>query len=155
MTTRTYTGPSTSRAIRFSALAEWLAQFRGQTIDAANLERLDGRALAVRAFDSSRVTGLIELDEPRELALRRLRPSGVATHQRPVSQRVAADIFAEGVVGFAWWSTLEASWQNVTLFAERALPRLAVADRPPPVRLDDPTVREAAAAVGVRVRRAS
>ena len=152
MTTRTDTGPSTWHAIGSSALAEWLAQFRGQMIDAADLERLDQRVLALCAFDSSSLNGVIELDVPRELARRRLRPSGVATHQRPVTQRVAADIFAEGVVGFAWWSTLEASWQNVTLFAERALPRLAVVDRPQPVSLEDPAVRDAAAAVGVRVK---
>ena len=88
---------------------------------------------------------------PRELARRRLRPSRVATGDRTVTQRVAVDLFEEGIPGFAWWSTIEASWSNVTLFAERAVPSLRVDGDPEPLTLRSPSVREAADAVGIRL----
>jgi hypothetical protein len=62
---------------------------------------------------------------------------------------VAGDLFAEGVPGFGWWSTLEASWPNVTLFAERVVNVIHVADGPREIAIEDPVVRVAAAAIGV------
>jgi hypothetical protein len=132
-----------------STIAEWLAAFRGQGLNEEDFSRTDGRSWAVVGFDEGRLGDLPDLDDPAELDRRRLRPSGVATHRRPVTQRLAADLFAEGAVGFSWWSTLEASWSNVTLFAERALPLLAVAEAPRRMTIDEPLVRAAAAAVGV------
>jgi hypothetical protein len=68
-----------------------------------------------------------------------------------MTQAIAGQLFAEGVAGFAWWSTLEASWPNVTLFAERALGTLAVVDGPREIGSADPVVRAAAAAIGVNL----
>jgi len=132
-----------------SAIAEWLAAFRGQVLTEQDLRRTDGRTLALVGFDDGRLTDLPDLDEPAELARRRLRPSGVATGRRPVTQRLAASIYDEGAAGFAWWSTLEASWSNVTLFAERALPLLTVTQSPSRIEIDDQLVRSAAGSVGV------
>jgi hypothetical protein len=132
-----------------SAVAEWLAAFRGQTLAATDLARSDGRRWALASIDDGRLPPLPDLDEPAELARRDLRPSGVATHRRAVTQRLAAALYAEGVAGFGWWSTLEAAWPNVTLFAERALPRLANAEPPRALTIDDPLVIEAAGSVGV------
>jgi hypothetical protein len=132
-----------------SAVAEWLAAFRGQSLEAQDLARTDGRQLALASFDDSRLTPLPDLDEPAELARRDLRPSGVATHRRAVTQRLAAALYAEGVAGFGWWSTLEAAWPNVTLFAERALSHLRLAEPPRALTIDDPLVIEAASSVGV------
>ena len=134
-----------------SPVAEWLAAFRGQTLAAEDFSRTDGRTWALARFDDGELPPLPDLDEPSELTRRRLRPSGVATHRRPVTQRLAADMHAEGVAGFAWWSTLEAAWSNVTLFAERALPLLAIAGSPRELAVEDPLVAQAAAAVGVRL----
>lgn len=134
-----------------SPIAEWLARFRGQTVESSDLVRVDGRRLAVVGFADLAPDEAIELDEPRELAARGLRPSGVATYQRTVTQRLAADLYAEELSGFAWWSTLEASWSNMTLFAERSLSRLTIDRAPRPLTIDDPDLREAAKAVGVRI----
>ncbi|MGH2696957.1 MAG: hypothetical protein ACRDIW_08200, partial [Actinomycetota bacterium] len=57
--------------------------------------------------------------------------------------------YEEGVAGFEWWSTIEASWINVTLFDDRVAGRLTVVGEPEPLTLDHPAVREAAEAVGV------
>ena len=134
-----------------SPVAEWLAAFRGQALTSADFSRTDGRTWALASFDDAQLPALPDLDEPAELARRRLRPSGVATHRRPVTQRLAAEIHAEGVAGFAWWSTLEAAWSNVTLFAERALPLITLAAPPRRLAIEDPLVARAAAAVGVRL----
>jgi hypothetical protein len=109
--------------------------------------------LALVAFEDDRLGDLADLDEPAELEKRRLRPSGVATHARHVTQQLASSLFEEGLAGFGWWSTLEAAWPNVTLFAERTLDRLAVAGEPRPLTIDDPVVAAAASAVGVQLAR--
>lgn len=134
-----------------SPLAEWLAAFRGQGLEATDLQRTDGRRWALASFDDSALGALPDLDEPAQLLQRDLRPSQVATHRRPVTQHLAASLFAEGLPGFCWWSTLESSWSNVTLFAERALPSLRLAGQPREVSIGDPLLIAAATAVGVRI----
>jgi len=139
--------------IEVSAVAEWLAAFRGQELSAADFDRTDGRLLALVAFEDDRLGDLADLDEPTELDKRSLRPSGVATHARPITQQLAGSLFEEGLAGFGWWSTLEAAWPNVTLFAERTLDRLVVAAEPRPLTIEDPVVAAAASAVGVQLAR--
>jgi hypothetical protein len=34
---------------------------------------------------------------------------------------MAARVFAAGASGISWWSTLDSTWTNVTLFAERTI----------------------------------
>jgi hypothetical protein len=109
----------------------------------------EGSPIALAAIDPSGIPGLLDLDDPRNLVSRRLRPSGVATRDREVTQPVALAIYEDGLDGFEWWSTIEASWINVTLFAERVAGRLSLAGEPEPLTVDHPAVREAADAVGV------
>lgn len=135
--------------IEVSAVAEWLAGFRGQTLMSDDFTRTDGRRWALVGLDDAALRGIVDLDDPQELAARQMRPSMVATRTRSTTQQVAGTLFAEGIPGFGWWSTIEASWPNVTLFAERALAALNVADGPREIGIDDPVVRAAAAAIGV------
>lgn len=135
--------------VEVSAVAEWLAGFRGQTLGSDDFARTDGRRWALVGLGDAALGGIVDLDDPEELAARRIRPSRVATRTRATTQEVASGLFAEGVPGFGWWSTLEASWPNMTLFAERVLDALSVADGPREIGVDDPVVRAAAAAIGV------
>lgn len=135
--------------IEVSAVAEWLAGFRGQTLMPDDFTRTDGRRWGLVGLDNAALRGIVDLDDPLELAARKLRPSMVATRTRSTTQQAAGTLFAEGIRGFGWWSTLEASWPNVTLFAERAIAALNVADGPREIGIDDPVVRAAAAAIGV------
>ena len=135
--------------VEVSAVAEWLAGFRGQRLVADDFLRTDGRRWALVGLDDAALRGLVDLDDPGELVSRRLRPSRVATRSRSSTRDVARDLFAEGVPGFAWWSTLEASWPNVTLFAERVVNVIRVVDGPREIAIEDPVVRVAAAAIGV------
>ena len=138
--------------VEVSAVAEWLAGFRGQALAPDDFARTDGRRWALAGLDDAALRGMADLDDPVELAARRWRPSRVATRTRSMTQEVAGTLFAEGIPGFGWWSTLEASWPNVTLFAERALDALSVADGPREIAINDPVVRAAAAAIGVTLR---
>ncbi len=132
-----------------SAIAEHLKHHRGTRVGPGQFLWERERHYALAVFDEAWVQALIDLDEPRELTRRGLRPSWVATGDREVTQGYARAIHAEGAVGLAWWSTLESSWINATLFAERALPHLALAGEPEPVTPDHPAVREAAEVIGV------
>ncbi len=62
---------------------------------------------------------------------------------------MALGLFSEGADGFLWWSSLESSWTNVTLFGERALPLLEIAVPPDPIDVHHPAVQEAASTLGV------
>ena len=109
----------------------------------------EGAQLSLAAVDDSELGDLLDFDDPRNLLERSLRPSRVATSEREVTQPMAVTLYEEGVPGFEWWSTIEASWINVTLFEDRVVDRLILAGEPEPLTLDHPAVREAAEAVGV------
>jgi hypothetical protein len=129
-------------------VAEHLRALRVRTITDRHLLRESGR-LSLAMVDDTTLNDLLDLDDPRNLVARELRPSGVATRDRKVTQPLALSIYQEGVAGFEWWSTIEASWINVTLFADRVVDRLTVAGEPEPLTLEHPVLREAAEAVGV------
>jgi RES domain-containing protein len=110
-----------------SAVAEALAPFRGRgALTAPMLERA-GRPLSLVALDLREPAGLLDLDAPETLAAERLRPSGVATRVREITQRDALRLFESHrrATGLRWWSTIEASWINATIF-DRARRRLRV-----------------------------
>jgi hypothetical protein len=134
-----------------SAVAESLRRFRGRPVGGRPFERADGGRLALATVDDSGLEALVDLDDPADLDARSLRPSSVATHDRERTQPIALSIYREGAEGFAWWSAVEASWINLTLFAERAVPKLAVVGDPEMLDPGHPAVRSAAEAVGVRL----
>lgn len=135
-----------------SAIAERVQGFRGQRLTGADLRLADGRPWALGTIDDARLPPLVDLDDPGQLARRRLRPSMVATRDRPGTRGIARGIFAEDVPGFSWWSTLESSWTNVTLFAEVALAHLEVIGDPEPLSIQLPALRSAAEVLGIPVR---
>jgi RES domain len=136
-----------------SAVAERIKWFQGRIITNDQLRRADGRSYALAALDDRAIDGVIDLDDPRELLRLGVRPSQVATHTRSTTQRIAMDIFDEGASGLGWWSTIESSWPNVTLFAERAIDRLVIAGEPEPLSVDHSMVVAAAQFLDVRVPR--
>jgi hypothetical protein len=130
-----------------AAVAEALAPFRGSgDLTPAMLER--GRPLALAPIDAPDDAVLVDLDEPRVLRSERLKPSVVATRTRSTTQEYAARLFErhEEAAGLRWWSTLESSWINVTLF-DRA--RRLRAGRAEPLTVDHAAVAEAADLLGL------
>lgn len=135
-----------------SAVAERLQELRGREIADRDLRRRDGMRYALAALEE-RLVDLVDLDDPRELVRRDLRPSAVATRERARTQRIALAAFEDGHPGLSWWSTLEASWTNVTLFAEVAAPALTPRGQPEVLTVRHPALRAAAEALGVRLPR--
>jgi RES domain-containing protein len=135
-----------------AAVAEQIAHLRGQRLEDADLER-GGIRLALVSLDAAIDGRLWDLDDPRVLVERNLRPSQVATRVREQTRRQATDLFRARPRrdGLRWWSALEASWINVTLF-DRAARRLSVRTAPEPLDLAHAVVREAAAAIGISIR---
>jgi RES domain len=132
-----------------SALAEALAPFRGTgRLSAAMLNRA-GLALALARIELEDDGALLDLDDPRVLAGVGLRPSQVATNMRDVTQAYAERLFDEHpeVLGLRWWSALEASLVNLTLY-DRAAQSLALLDVDL-VTLEHPAVSEAAEMLGL------
>jgi hypothetical protein len=131
-----------------SPVAEKLRDYRGRGL--ADTDLFDeGSRLALARIDEGALTELLDLDDPANLVARGLRPSGVATRHRRPTRRMALGLYDEGVAGFEWWSAIEASWINVTLFDDRVAGRLEVVGDPELLTLDHPAVSEAAEAVGV------
>ena len=132
-----------------SAIAEALAPFRGTGDLRPDLLLRMGRALALAQLALAGDAVLVDLDDPAVLAAESLRPSAVATSRRAVTQAYSARMFetrAEAA-GLRWWSTLESSWINVTLF-DRAAPSLSVR-RVTPLAAGDDEVRAAALRLGL------
>jgi hypothetical protein len=132
-----------------SAVAEALSPFRGRgSLTAAMLERA-GRPLSLVAIELREPDGLLDLDEPTTLAAEGLRPSGVATRVRATTQRDALRLYEShrGATGLRWWSTIEASWINVTIF-DRARRRLRMRSLEL-LGLDHEVVRSAAGELGL------
>jgi hypothetical protein len=131
-----------------SGVAEILAQFRGQELADRMLD-VEGIRLAVAPVELRVDAELIDLDDPRVLRRERLRPSGVATRQRSATQTYAERLFDAhpAAVGLRWWSTLESTWVNVTLFDRAA--GVLTAGKPEPLTLDHAAVVEAAELLGL------
>lgn len=133
-----------------SAVAERIQGFRGQALVDADLQRPHGRRLALATLDDSNLPATTDLDDPRMLVRLQRRPSEVATGDRRVTQALAFELFSSGSIGLGWWSTLEASWINVTLFDVRLGPDPAVVDVSP-LTLSHRSVRAAADRLGIHV----
>ena len=104
-----------------AAVAESIQAFRGRDLNADDLELADGSRLALARLDAAAPVAPVDLDDPAVLVREGWRPSGVASRDRTVTQAMAARVFDSGALGLSWWSTLDAAWTNVTLFAERTL----------------------------------
>jgi hypothetical protein len=111
------------------ASVEALAQFRGAGALTPGMLLRGGLPLALARLELTDDAGTVDLDDPRVLAGRGLRPSRVATRRRAVTQVYATRVFEEVplALGLRWWSTLEASLINLTLF-DRAVPYLSIID---------------------------
>jgi hypothetical protein len=133
-----------------STIIEQLARFGGRPLTPDKLRRF-ALPLAIAELELRDDEVLIDLDEPATLAAEDLRPSLVATRERPRTQADAAALYERHpeAAGIRWWSTFESQWANATLF-DRAATSLGVRG----VRLlelGDDAVEEAATFLGLRV----
>jgi RES domain len=132
-----------------AAVAELLAPFRGTGRLLPSMLVRFGMPLALASLRLEDGLTVVDLDDPATLLATGLRPSRVATRHRRATQEQAADLYEDhaAAVALRWWSTLESSWINWTLF-DRAAPRLAL-EEARELSVDDPVVREAADLLGL------
>ena len=132
-----------------SAVAEALAAFRGTGALTASMLIHLGRPLALAELELPDHPVVVDLDDPKVLTSAALRPSRVATRARPITQGIAADIHRadDEAVALRWWSTIESTWINWTLF-DRAAEALVLVEAAE-LRIDDAVVRDAAALLGL------
>lgn len=134
-----------------AAVAESIAAFRNVLLTPDALRRGPVfRSLAT--IDDSGFPEIVDLDDPAVLIARGLRPSRIATGIRTVTQQIALDVWEGGSAGISWWSTLEATWTNVTLFRERLSTANVVVDATA-LEIDSQVVVEAADHLGVQLPR--
>jgi len=132
-----------------SAIAEQLAPFRGGgPLLPSMLVRYELQ-LALAELELPDAAEVVDLDDPEVLRNEGLRPSQVATRQRSATQLQAAEIHAAHAQAAAirWWSTLESSWINLTLF-DRAAGSVVLGELAP-LKVSDPHVVEAADFLGL------
>jgi hypothetical protein len=132
-----------------SGLCEQLSRFRGRAFRPEMLVRR-GLRLAVCRYALDDAAPLVDLDEPLVLRAQGLRPSLVATRRRESTQAQARLLFEANpaALGLRWWSLIESTWINLTVFADRAGERLRAA-RPRELEPDEPLVREAIEVLGL------
>lgn len=132
-----------------SAVAEMLAPFRGTGKLLSSMLVRYGKPLTLASLQLEDGLTAVDLDEPSTLIATHLRPSLVATRKRALTQEQAAEIYETHptAVGIRWWSTLESTWINWTLF-ERAAPSLTV-EEVRELTVEDPVVAEAADLLGL------
>lgn len=139
------------------AIAEKLHKWRGRTIRESHL-RERGRPLALVEVEVTiDAESLVDVCLPPVVASRDAPPDEIAAREASTSQEIAARIFGaeDAPVGIRWWSSFWGEWHSVVLFRAR-LPDGAVEYGDPSVlAVDQERVRDAAAEIGVAVRRLS
>lgn len=135
------------------AVAEKIQRYRGQTIDAADLEEF-GQPLALVSvrLPAGLADSIADLCDPAILLRHELSPGDVAAHSVAITQRIAALLDREGYAGLRWWSAFRGEWRGVALFTERLGRARLRFDAPEALTLDHPAVIEAATALGIRLQ---
>jgi hypothetical protein len=112
-----------------SAVAESLAPFRGAGALDPSMLRRGGSPLYLGKITLPDETVILDLDDPQVLGREALRPSRVATRRRSVTQVQAARLHqAHPAAGaLRWWSTIESTLINLTLF-DRVQESLIIAE---------------------------
>jgi hypothetical protein len=106
------------------------------------------RSIAWYEIDDS-IT-VANLDDPRELLSRGLRPSDVVTRDYARTQNWALKIFnASDADGIRWWSYHDSRWGSFGLWSTDAISAFG-ADR---LEIDHPAIREAAEVLSIRLAR--
>jgi hypothetical protein len=132
-----------------SSVAELLAPFRGTGRLLPSMLVRYGKPLALAALELEDGLTVIDFDQPSTLIATGLRPSQVATRKRTATQAQAAEVYESHpeAVAIRWWSTLESSWINWTLF-DRASGTLEVSEVTE-LTIEHPVVHEAADLLGL------
>jgi hypothetical protein len=135
-----------------SAVAEAIQFYRNEILDDRDFEIHEDMHQALFHIKAISRLHLADLTDPQELVRRAITPTQVATHDRSMTQRLALELYQEGLDGFLWWSTLEASWTNATLFQSRAIKKLRLVQKSKRLTTKLPELMEAARFLNIRLK---
>lgn len=106
---------------------------------------LPGSRFALARYELPNTSTIRDLDDARAVLAEGLRPSGVVTRDRAVTQSWSAKIQAtRRYAGVSWWSYYDAGWQSAALWD---ISSLVLAGRPRRLRVRDAEVRAAASTI--------
>src|SRR5258706_215271 len=107
------------------AIAEAVQPFRGLPFNDKRLKltnkefrKADGLPLALVTLEINEKARLVNLDELDVLQEYKIKPSEISSDDRKITQQTARTLYDAGVDGFAWHSSLDPSWTNLTLRSE-------------------------------------
>ena len=134
------------------AAGEVLQSFRGRHLGPAHLRRF-GRTLAVVevTLPARLADGVADLADPATLLDHGLRPDLLASRDVQRTQALSRALYDAGLAGFRWWSSLSGDWHALVLFLDRVPLDHLEFGTPEPLSLSHPAVREAGAALGIRL----
>ena len=130
------------------AVAEKLQRFRGQRIDRRDLKE-SGWPLALVECRLS-LQKIADLCDPELLAKHHIAPDILASRDFGKTQGVARMLHKEGHRGLRWWSALSGDWHTIVLFLDRVAAGDLEYQKPEPLTVQHPTVKEACTVLGVR-----
>ncbi|MET0399240.1 MAG: RES family NAD+ phosphorylase [Longimicrobiaceae bacterium] len=133
------------------AVAELVQQYRGQSLDGAELVAAGRRlALVAVALPDPLRESVVDLCDPAELVRLGVRPDETASRDRGATQRMGAGVHAAGHAGLRWWSAFSGDWHTLLLFRDRIGKPLAFG-APEPLALEHPALQEAARELGIGI----
>ena len=101
------------------------------------------RHLLTIEVDDAVMRSVVDVDDPRFLQERGLRPSEVAGRARARTRTLAADRFSEGAAGIRFWSYYRPEWTNLVLFVPPLQPSDVHVTQAEPMSVDMPCVAAA------------
>ncbi len=134
-----------------SAIAEGIKDYRNLSINDDDFRRPNKSRLALAKLALDDKAKLIDFTDANQLVKFNMKPANIATHEREITQALSNSVYNMGAGGFVWWSTLEATWSNVTLFASRVKNKIKIADNIEPLNVKMKLVREAAKLLGINI----
>ncbi len=134
-----------------SPLAETIKFYRGQTItDRFFIVRKEFHKALV-SLDLEDKMPLADLGNAAFLVKRNFSLSESVSRDRQMTQKIAERLYNEEFSGIRWPSTLNSSWTNVSLFADRCQRHLSIVDQPKKLTTKMSDLLEVAHGLGVSI----
>lgn len=134
------------------AVAEKLQRFRGQRLERYDLIESGHTLALVECSVPAAILGkVIDLCDPQALVKLAIGPDVLASRDVTKTQQVSKQVHDQGSFGLRWWSALSGDWHTVVLFMDRVAEGDLRYVTPVQLTVAHPVVKEASAALGIRI----
>jgi len=132
------------------AIGEKIQRYRGQSLKDYDLtESGHPLALVESKVSPDIVSRIADLCDWNVLAKYRVGPDAIASRDVTRTQAIAQQLFDAGHAGLRWWSALSGDWHSTVVFSARLSTHSLAYGVPQVLRVDHPSVIEAASALGI------